>query len=868
MAAANHPDRPDATGVSLLIVAADREDRRALFDVLDGENFEAIYTARDIAQARLFLAEDASIDLLVLDVSGAEAEVLGFCSTLQAQPATAGMPVIGLLGADPAARQWNHLRRPPGIVEWIRRPIDGAEALYRIREVLAARHAARAVDAAPDYRFAFDASHDELVVSDPVTGLITEVNAAFEQSSGFRRAQVVGQPLASLDVNHTREQRKAFADELQRTGQVHYRFLKQRADGGTYPAAVHTRLLPCAGRMVLFSEIRSIAPLVELQQTLAMLADLHTSFGGEEGMAGAAQALAERLGLDFVSVVAMLHDEPDATQELVRWQRLPTSLGGPDPAVQPALQVVLRGESIVHLGDARRLAAADEFLRDAEFAAFVGLPLLDNRRNVLGALLVGGRASLAGHAGALDAIRIAAARFGFQLKLREAREQGRARGLQDALTGLPNRLLFNDRLEISIKEARRTGETFAVLFVDLDRFKTINDSLGHAVGDQVLTAVARRLAGSVRASDTVARYAGDEFTVILRHIVQRDDVMRVAEKVVHVMEAPLTLADGAELRITASIGVSFYPDDADNAEALLKHADVAMYGAKGMGRNNFQAYVAVPEESQRQRMALETQLRQAEGNRELRVFYQPQVETRSEDIVGMEALVRWEHPQLGMISPGFFIPLAEETGLITQIGEWVLRTACTDARRWQQRFRLPLRVGVNLSALQLRQPNLTELVRSVLDQTGMDPHLLDLEVTESINVRGIPRLLETLASLRAMGCGISIDDFGTGQASLDYLRRFPANRVKIDQSFVRNIGVDPDDEAIVRATITMAHSLKHAVVAEGVEEERHLEFLRQQGCEELQGYLFSRPLAAASFETMLVERERAFAGLLPTVHAE
>jgi diguanylate cyclase (GGDEF)-like protein len=453
-------------------------------------------------------------------------------------------------------------------------------------------------------------------------------------------------------------------------------------------------------------------------------------------------------------------------------------------------------------------------------------------------------------------VRVIARALASELDLRHARAQGRAIGLRDPLTGLPNRLLFNDRLNSAITEAHRTSELFAVLFVDLDRFKNINDSLGHAVGDQVLAAVAKRLRASVRGSDTVARYAGDEFTLILRHIVQREDVVRIAEKIVRAMEAPLQLAGGLELNMTASLGLSFYPDDATDAERLHKHADVAMYSAKGMGRNNFQAYVAVPEESHQQRLALEAKLRLAERNGELRVFYQPQIDGKSEDIVGMEALIRWEHPELGMISPGFFIPLAEESGLIIPIGEWILRAACRDTRRWQVTYGLPLRIGVNLSPLQLRQPNLVQVVAGVLAETGLDAQLLDLEVTESINVKSIPNLLETLHGLRELGCGISIDDFGTGQSSLDYIKRFPADRIKIDQAFVRNIGVDPDDEAIVRATISMAHNLNREVVAEGVEIEQHLDFLRAEGCEVLQGFLFCRPLPAATFEALLQERGR------------
>jgi diguanylate cyclase (GGDEF)-like protein len=530
---------------------------------------------------------------------------------------------------------------------------------------------------------------------------------------------------------------------------------------------------------------------------LGLLARMTESGGGDEGVAAAVRSVVDWLALDFAALVQARPEQTGEVETLAIHHRFTPAADTPDPVQQASVKTVLGGKEIVQLADAWK-NLEDAFVRD----------------------------------------------------------QGRARGLQDALTGLPNRLLFNDRLESTIQEAHRTGEMFAVVFVDLDRFKNINDSLGHAVGDQVLIAVSKRLRASVRASDTVARYAGDEFTMILRHIVQRDDVMRIAEKIVRAMEAPLQLAGGLELNITASLGLSFYPDDATDAERLLKHADVAMYSAKGMGRNNFQAYVAVPEESHQQRLALESKLRQAEKNGELRVFYQPQIDGVTEDIIGMEALIRWEHPELGMISPGFFIPLAEESGLIVPVGEWILRAACRDTRDWYQRYGLPLRVGVNLSPLQLRQPGFVERVASVLEETGLDPRQLDLEVTESISMKSIPGLLETLHGLRGLGCSISIDDFGTGQSSLDYIKRFPADRIKIDQAFVRNIGVDPDDEAIVRATISMAHNLNRQVVAEGVEIEQHLEFLREQGCEVLQGFLFCRPVPPATFENLLKERAR------------
>src|SRR5699024_6967446 len=428
---------------------------------------------------------------------------------------------------------------------------------------------------------------------------------------------------------------------------------------------------------------------------------------GDAGMREAVHLLMTALPLDFVGIYAALPESSGEPEMRVQEFREPLALTDdvPDVLQQPVLKLVLDGETLMHSSDARRLAGSDEFVGAMGFAAFAGLPLVDERKNVLGALLAGSRQAWESHTLAPETLRAACTRFVFDMELERSRQQGRDRGLLDGLTHLPNRLLFNDRLDTTLREAHRTGEMFAVLFVDLDRFKSINDSLGHSIGDEVLVAVARRLRGSVRSSDTVARYAGDEFIIILRHITQRDDVLRIADKIVHLMDAPLMLADGSELHITASIGISFYPDDAAVGEDLLKHADMAMYSATGKGRNGYQVYVAMPDKSHQQRVALESKLRQAEKNGELRLHYQPQVDAGSEDIVGMEALVRWEHPELGMISPGFFIPLAEETGLIVGIGEWVLRQACEATARWRKRYGLRLRVGGNLSVLQSMQPN-------------------------------------------------------------------------------------------------------------------------------------------------------------------
>lgn len=592
------------------------------------------------------------------------------------------------------------------------------------------------------------------------------------------------------------------------------------------------------------------------ERALRTLLHIVNAHGSDATRDVTARHVFDEMGLDYLAVWPHRGEGAEFQAPLLQlWNGTEPVWPAADDCV--LLHRVLEGETVLWSNRAPERAPGDPLLHQLGLTGFVGLPLLDERREVLGAMLAGARRGFDDMAIAEPLLRCAALRFAHGLELARTREQGRAEGLLDALTGLPNRLLFADRLESILREAVRNGECFAVLFVDIDHFKAINDTHGHDAGDQVLQAVTRRLRGSVRASDTVARYAGDEFTVVLRHIIKNDDVQRIVDKILQAVGEPLQLENGVRVATGVSIGVSFFPDDAPDADTLVKHADEAMYAAKRQGRNTFRIYEVSPEYAREHGTALRSRLRHALGNGELRVVYQPQVETATEDIMGMEALVRWEHPELGPISPAVFVPLAEETGLIVPIGEWVLRTACRQAQEWESRYALRLRVGVNLSAVQLMEPKLPATVFRALQETGLDPTLLELEVTESISIKAAPNLVENLQALHRLGCRIAIDDFGTGAASLDYLRKLPADRIKIDQSFVRNIGVDPDDEAIVRATIEMAHRLKRTVVAEGVETEQHLAFLRENGCEELQGYLFSRPLPVASFGRLLAERQEA-----------
>ena len=437
---------------------------------------------------------------------------------------------------------------------------------------------------------------------------------------------------------------------------------------------------------------------------------------------------------------------------------------------------------------------------------------------------------------------------------KRAEEQVKHLAFHDALTGLPNRLLFNDRLSIALAQARRSGEKLVTLFLDLDRFKVINDSLGHAAGDELLRRVAERLQASVRAGDTVARLGGDEFIILLTRISSEENAGKVAAKFLQSLRNPFPVQE-RNIFITTSVGVSVYPNDGLDPETLIQNADVALYRAKEEGRDNYQLYAPAMNARALQRLSLENRLRQALPNEELILHYQPIVDVRSGRVCGAEALLRWRHPELGLVPPSEFITLAEISGLIVPIGHWVLKTACEQVREWQAMGYPHLRVSVNLSPRQFQQSKLVAQVTGSLVAGGIDAGSLDLEITESSAMQNAELTINTLLELKRLGVAISLDDFGTGYSSLNYLKRFPIDRVKLDQSFVRDMTRNSEDAAIVRAVISMAHTLKLVVVAEGVETEEQLAFLRQHRCDEIQGFLFSPPVEAAEFRKLLLRNQ-------------
>lgn len=436
--------------------------------------------------------------------------------------------------------------------------------------------------------------------------------------------------------------------------------------------------------------------------------------------------------------------------------------------------------------------------------------------------------------------------------LKENEERIKHLAYYDPLTALPNRRLFHDRLSMAIAHAHRSSSRLAVMFIDLDRFKLINDSLGHKVGDELLKEVSKRLTQTVREDDTVARMGGDEFVFILSEIDDEEDAVASAHRVIEAITMPIVI-DGNELVVTCSIGISVYPTDGESNELLLQNADTAMYRSKDLGRNSYQLYSPTMNARSLEHLVMESGLRSGLENGEFEVFYQPLVDAESQQVKGAEALLRWHHKEMGMIAPSDFIPLAEDTGLIIPIGEWVLRSACQQLKRWSALGLSEFKLAVNISVRQFQTLGFIDVAKKIIEEEGVDPASLAFEITESMLMDDVIDSIKRLTAIREMGVTISLDDFGTGYSSLAYLKRFPINTLKIDRMFINDISSERNEGAIVAALISLAHSMDLNVVAEGVEQKCQLEYLRSEGCDTIQGYYFGQPVTADDFEQQFLQ---------------
>ncbi len=673
----------------------------------------------------------------------------------------------------------------------------------------------------------FDSSLDGIITMDP-EGRIVDVNRAAETIFGYARGQMVGRMVAETIIPPALR-------EAYRRGLAHYlatgdgpafgkrlELIGMRADGSEFPVELAVSPIQLVGRRLFTAYLRDISGRKRTEKLQAesdakfrTLADtapcaIYIARGDKFPYANAGTTLItgytreelERRGLWYV-----VH--PDS-HGVIQERRRARKRGEPVPA-RYELKIVRKD------GEQRWLDCSDELI---EF---------DGQPAALGT--------------AIDVT-----------ERRRSEERIERLAFHDALTGLANRHLLLDHLQLALAQSRREEKSVAVLFLDLDGFKVINDSLGHSVGDQLLQAVAKRLQGHVRIGDTLARFGGDEFTIVVRQMNSAGDAARVAQTLQGAFREPFVL-DGRDLFVTASIGISVHPQDGADAETLIKNADTAMYRAKEQGHDSFCLYTATMNSEAMQRLRLENSLRKALAQNELLVYYQPVVNLGTRAVHGVEALLRWRHPERGLILPSAFIPLAESTGLLLSIGPWVLRTACEQAKTWQTLGHAQLSVAVNISARQLQHAELLGQVSEALAASGLEPRFLELEITESSAMQNPESTIQTLNAVKALGVRISIDDFGTGYSSLSHLKRLPIDTLKIDRSFVGDITTDPDDAAIATAVITLAHALKLTVVAEGVETEEQLAFLAARDCDRMQGYLFS-PAAAAEECTAFLASKR------------
>lgn len=687
-------------------------------------------------------------------------------------------------------------------------------------------------------------------------------NRSYEDLLRKSRQDIIGHRAADVmpplrAVVAIREDNKVYDSALSRT----YESTIEEPDHGTMQVLFNKApFFDQDGELAgLVGTIQDISSLREMQSAMQSLVESTVGFTGSNCYRRVAQQLCQWFDADC-AIVGRIQEEGKVLSLATIQDGVSMPSYSFNLSDTPCEKVVDEGMCLMSEGVMEHYPNCS-LVTQMHAEGYVGTPIRDHNGEVLGVLSVLSRGKIKSLERAKDVLAIMAARVSAEIereiseqRLRDNEDHLEYLVYHDVLTDLPNRQLFRDRLQHAISMASLGQHQVGVLFIDLDHFKKINDSLGHEVGDRLLCEVARRLRLCIGGLDTVARLSGDEFAIILDQLNNIENVILIAQEVNRRL-AEMMVVEGYKLFLTASIGISLYPGDGKDVVSLLKCADAAMFKAKELGRDNYRFYTAGLNERASELLALEGALRQAVDKNHLVVYFQPQVELASRRIIGAEALVRWQHPENGMISPVDFIPMAEETGLIVSIGEWVLRQSCLQARQWQVAGYPPMRISVNMSARQFRQKDLVPMVRRILQETGLSPEYLDLEITESILMNDVDGAVERLVELHSLGIQLSIDDFGTGYSSLAYLKKFPIQYLKIDRSFVRDVIIDPNDAAIATAVIDLARNMNLNVIAEGIEQQDQHQFLLDRGCGYGQGYLFSRPIPAHEFEQLLVRQQ-------------
>jgi diguanylate cyclase (GGDEF)-like protein/PAS domain S-box-containing protein len=699
-------------------------------------------------------------------------------------------------------------------------------------------------------RFAkiFQASPGAIAITRLGDGRHFDVNQAWVEIFGYSREEVIGRPSLDLGIWADPAERSLFVEQIRRRGALRdfeVRFRKK--SGATIHALASAEVIDIGGEPHIIVPILDITDRKRAEELLKHIARGVSSQTGEAFFREVVLCLCRELPADmaFVGEVAPPGDRI-RTIACCRDGELSENFDYP-LAGSPCIGVLDRRGTLVYPERAAELFPEDVGLRKRAIAGYAGTSLIDANGKAIGILVALTRKPIEREALFVSLLEIFASRAAAEIERARSEERIRQLATRDPLTGLPNRLLLNDRLSLSMSQARRNNGTLALFFIDLDRFKYINDSLGHAVGDAFLQAVAQRLSGVVRKGDTLARLGGDEFVVLLEDVkALEDEAGQVARKILASFSEPFSVA-GHTLSCSCSIGISVFPSDATDPQTLLRDADTAMYHVKEGERGSYQYFSAEMNERMQERLQLENGLRDAIAAGQFAVMYQPKVAVEDGRITGLEALLRWRHPSWGLVSPARFISVAEDTGLILDIGRWVLAEVCRQIRDWSGRGLQTNPVAVNLSVRQFT-PALIGEISTLLKEFNVDPGLIELEITESLFMKNSEDIGTTLKGLAQVGTRVVIDDFGAGYSSLSYIRNFAVSGLKIDRSFISDIATSPENVAIVRAIITMARGLGIRVTAEGIETQDQLDLLRRHQCDEYQGFLFCEPLVAQEIE--------------------
>lgn len=833
---------------TILIACSDKKDRLQFFNYFDELNADKIFTAADLSQMEEMLNSEEDYSILVFEIS--KKWFQNNQQIIKLKVEQPGLKLVGLIAPQVVLNNTQYQELRTTIDYLLFSPVMQHELMAKCiaQQIQHDRHQLN--NNLENYlNQVFQPSGLPQFLIDTNSQEVTHVNEAMVKNLDINANDLIGKVWYENLVEDQKIDIGKLTSNLTEKGFLESSLMIDFGSGSK-PVNLHIHYTTIGDEPLYLAEVSDNTEQFFQKSFLGYLEKIYSLNFEDKSLKDEMKKMLEWANIDFCFVVGTNRNN---SYKVIKWD---CSLNNyAQKFISASHEFLLRKVNTDHVFEiddsAYQIIPGDDFLNFYSVNSIIVCDSYVDEQN--DAMLIAGSIKKPKH---WDLIKLLFKQLSLHYRQKMAfkvlQKSHESESQYDVLTELLNRRYIVKAIEQSIENS---DDFNAIMFLDLDRFKVINDSLGHDVGDDVLINIAKILKKHVNGYGVASRYAGDEFLILLNKNVNKEKTHSIAKKILESIANPIKLNNGSEINLTVSLGVSYYPDHGISVDKLIKHADIALYDAKLNGKNRFTVYdTDLDDDSSKQNEEMVKSLQSAIENDEIEVYYQPKINAKTEDIMGFEALVRWEHPELGIISPGLFIPLAEQSNLIDDIGMLVIEKSCLMLKKWQEQYNIPLNMSVNLSPIQLNDKNLTEKISSLINKTGIYPSNLDFEITESEKFKSAKDALVMFKKLVNLGCTLSIDDFGTGHSTLDYLRTIPAKTLKIDQVFVKNIGLSPDDEAILDATIDMAKRVGHDIVAEGVETEEQRIYLTQKGCDYFQGYLFCRPLPANEIERILSQR--------------